>query len=59
MQYERPDKKLRYSVDLTPGLDERLIDFMLSFEKDQRPAAAKIIRDALDKYLPKKKKTKE
>ena len=47
--YERPQKTLRYSIDLTPSLEARLTEY-----RNLRGgvAASIIFREALDAMLP-------
>lgn len=47
--YERPQKTLRYSVDLTPSLEARLVEYQKAC--GDKPAAI-IFREALDAMLP-------
>ena len=55
MTYERPSSDCRITVDLTPSLYERLLA-ITGKKKDNKPPVSDVVRDALDKVLPKIKK---
>jgi Arc/MetJ-type ribon-helix-helix transcriptional regulator len=55
--FDKPRKEYRIpTVDLNQDLHERLTAYIKSHDKE--PSIADVVRSALDRFLPKKKKEK-